>query len=94
MHEDFKPGSYLEGSHSYINRFEVTEAVVEEVEAGEVDVLHFVEVDHTLLHFLVPAQPRLLLLAQLLEHLLALDRIILPVHSHKVPVKGYCLRRK
>ena len=64
------------------------------METREVDVLHFIEVDHTLLHFLVPAEPGLLLLFELLEHLLALNRIVFSVHSYKVAVKRDCLRKR
>lgn len=63
------------------------------MEAGEVEILHFVEVDHTLFDLLVPAEPSLLLLLQLLQHLLPLDGVVLTVHSHKVTVKRDGLNR-
>lgn len=57
------------------------------MQAGEVEVLHLIEVDHALLDLLVPAQPGLLLLLQLLKHLLPFDWVVLAVHSHEVAVE-------
>ncbi len=57
------------------------------MQAWEVEVLHLIEVDHALLDLLVPTQPGLLLLLQLLQHLLPFDWVILAVHSHEVAVE-------
>lgn len=57
------------------------------MKAWEVKILHLIEVDHALLDILVPTQPSLLLLLQFLQHLLALDWVILAVHSNKVSIE-------
>lgn len=94
LHEDLKARAYFKCSHSDVDGLEVPEPIVEEVKAREVDVLHFVEINHTLFHFFVPAEPRLLLLAELLQHLFALDRVVLPVHGDEVAVQRDSLRKR
>lgn len=87
MHEDLQARTDFECANPHADRLEVSQAGIQEVQAGEVKILHLIEVDHALLDLLVPAQPSLLLLLQLLQHLLPLDRVVLPVHSHKVAVE-------
>jgi hypothetical protein len=87
LHEYFEARTYFKGSDSNIDGLKVPEPIVEEVKAREVDILHFVEVDHTFLHFFVPAKPGLLLLAELLQHFFPFDRVVLAVHRNEVAVQ-------
>ena len=58
------------------------------METGEIEELHFVQVDHALLDFLVPGQVSLLLGLYLRNELSALDWVVFAVQSHEVPVQG------
>ena len=56
------------------------------METGEVDVLHFVEINHAFVNILVPGHPCLFFILEFLNHLRAFDRIVLAVHCYEISV--------
>ena len=87
LHENLKPTPYLEGPHAHIDGLEVAETGVEEVQAGEIQEFHLVQVDHALLDFLVPAQVSLFLALDLFDELIALDGVVLAIQAHEIPIQ-------
>jgi len=57
------------------------------MEAWEIEVFHFVKVNHAFLDLLVPAEPSLLLFLQFLQCLCALNWIIFPIKANEVTVE-------
>ena len=57
------------------------------MQAGKVQELHFVQVDHALFDLFVPGQVGLFLVFQLGEELCADYGVVLAVQGYKVPVK-------
>ena len=86
LHEYFETTSNLKASHSGSNFLKVSESGVEEMETGEVDVLHFVEINHAFVNILVPGHPCLFFILEFLNHLRAFDRIVLAVHCYEISV--------
>lgn len=61
LHEDFKSTSNLKSSYSSAYFLKVPHTGVQEMKTGEIDIFHFIEINHTFFDFLVPSHPGLLL---------------------------------
>lgn len=88
MHENLKSAADFKPSHSGSNFLEIPKPGVEEMQTREINILHFVKVNHAFVNFLVPCHPGLFLALKFLDHFITFNRVVLAVHGYKIPVKG------
>lgn len=87
LHKNFQTTTNLKSSNTCINGFEVSESGIEEMQAREVNVLHFVKVDHTFFDFFIPCHPSLFLFIEFFYHLFTFNWVVFSVHGNEVSIK-------